>query len=104
VGKHRADDTGRGRSAVAVMDHTTTLGTNGGEDAGLPPVGRGVFVSHDGEERMAYRDGNGLWRNYNNGDLLKGEVQWPHDGWVARVTLLPDSARQSVSQGPRPEG
>jgi hypothetical protein len=55
-----------------------------GRDGGLPPVGHGVLVLHDGQKRMAYRDAGGLWRNYNNGDVLKGEVRvlegWPGAG------------------------
>jgi hypothetical protein len=40
----------------------------------LPPVGKGVRVRHQGLECLAYLDGQGKWRNYDNGDLLEGPV------------------------------
>ena len=40
----------------------------------LPPVGKGVRVEHRGHECFAYLDGEGKWRNYDNGDPLDGEV------------------------------
>jgi len=42
---------------------------------GLPPPGEGVLVKHAGEEKMAYRDTAGLWRDWFNGERLRGEVQ-----------------------------
>ena len=41
----------------------------------LPKVGVGARVTHDGRELRAYRNGQGKWRDYNNGDLLAGEVR-----------------------------
>ena len=41
----------------------------------LPKVGVAVRVRHEGRELMAYRNGQGKWRDYYNGDLLAGEVQ-----------------------------
>ena len=40
----------------------------------LPPVGRGVRVIYHGRERAAYLDGQGLWRDHHNGDVLVGEI------------------------------
>ena len=40
----------------------------------LPPLGKGVFVRHQGRDRMAYRDADGVWRDHYNGDVLQGEV------------------------------
>jgi hypothetical protein len=40
----------------------------------LPPVGKGVRVQHQGRECFAYLDGQGKWRNYDNGNPLDGEV------------------------------
>ena len=40
----------------------------------LPPVGKGVRVHHQGREYFAYVDGQGKWRNYDNGNLLHGDV------------------------------
>lgn len=42
--------------------------------AGLPPVGRGVHVKHEGHLCFAYLDSEGKWRNYDNGDILEGRV------------------------------
>jgi hypothetical protein len=40
----------------------------------LPPVGKGVRVRNQGRECFAYLDGQGKWRNYDNGNPLVGEV------------------------------
>jgi hypothetical protein len=44
------------------------------DNPNLPPVGKGVRVRHQGRECFAYLDGQGKWRNYDNGNLLDGEV------------------------------
>ena len=43
-------------------------------DLNLPPVGKGVRIRHQGRECFAYLDGQGKWRNYDNGDMLEGQV------------------------------
>lgn len=43
-------------------------------DHNLPPVGKGVRVRHQGCECFAYLDGQGKWRNFDNGNPLDGEV------------------------------
>lgn len=40
----------------------------------LPPLGKGVFVRHQGRDRMAYREADGIWRDHYSGDILQGEV------------------------------
>jgi len=45
------------------------------KDRGLPPPGERVLVRHAGREKMAYRDPAGLWRDWFNGDVLRGEVR-----------------------------
>jgi len=40
----------------------------------LPPVGKGVRVRHLGLERIAYLDGQGKWRNYDTGEVLREEL------------------------------
>jgi hypothetical protein len=40
----------------------------------LPPVGKGVRVRYQGRECFAYVDGQGKWRNYDNGNPLNGDV------------------------------
>ena len=40
----------------------------------LPAVGKGVRVRNQGRECFAYLDGQGKWRNYDNGNPLDGEV------------------------------
>jgi hypothetical protein len=40
----------------------------------IPPVGKGVRVRHQGCECFAYLDGQGKWRNFDNGDPLEGDV------------------------------
>jgi len=59
----------RMRNKVSAKD-----GQNKSDDT-LPKVGVGVRVTHDGRELRAYRNGQGKWRDYNNGDLLAGEVR-----------------------------
>ena len=52
-----------------------------------PPAGVGVWVECDGHKIMAYRDGEGVWRNFGNGEELKGTIKvdwpprWPEPGW-----------------------
>lgn len=50
----------------------------------LPPVGVGVFVEQNGEERFAYLDAAGLWRDYYNGDILNSEVKYKPDSFRGR--------------------
>jgi len=55
-------------------------GKNGEQESSkhLPPVGKGVFVENLGKHRFAYRDAQGLWRDYYTGDILQGEVIYDH--------------------------
>lgn len=41
----------------------------------LPPVGKDVTVMHEGRKRTAYRDTEGNWRDFYNGNILLGDVQ-----------------------------
>jgi CheY-like chemotaxis protein len=50
------------------------------DDEGLPPVGRGVRVMHEGYECMAYRDSVGNWRDWYNGEILSGGVRILRNG------------------------
>jgi hypothetical protein len=40
----------------------------------FPPVGKEVLVRHNGSKRMAYRDAEGKWRDFHDGEVLPGEV------------------------------
>lgn len=41
----------------------------------LPPVGKDVTVMHEGRKRTAYRDTEGNWRDFHNGNILLGDVR-----------------------------
>ena len=43
-------------------------------DKAPPRVGVALRVRHEGRELLAYRNGQGKWRDYYNGDVLNGEV------------------------------
>ena len=52
----------------------SSLNNQNGDDP-FPPVGKDVSVLHDGRQRTAYRDSEGNWRDFYNGNILLGEVQ-----------------------------
>ena len=41
----------------------------------IPRIGQEVRVKHNGRERIAYRDSDGKWRDFHNGNVLQGDVQ-----------------------------
>lgn len=48
---------------------------NGGRND-PPPVGRQATVLHEGRARKAYRDSEGRWRDFHDGNVLRGEVRF----------------------------
>lgn len=54
-------------------------GTGKGEAVELPPVGQPVWVQCKGYRTLAYRDGEGKWRNVADKEEVVGVIRWIKD-------------------------
>jgi hypothetical protein len=57
------------------MDGEVPQQDRAGDAPGSPTIGREFVVLHEGREKRAYCDAAGLWRNWVNGDVLRGDVR-----------------------------